>query len=92
MITVLGSLSRRRKLFPSTAIGTSVLHVIRAIVAVVVAVVIRGNNVTCSRREEKRGDKEHDGGVGGDHVSIYICWARSMLGQQLNRSDQDRLL
>jgi len=70
MITALGSLSRRRKLFPSTAIGTSVLHVIRAIVAVVVAVVIRGNNV--SRREEQRGDKEHDGGVGGDHVSIYI--------------------
>ena len=70
MITVLGSLSRRRKLFPSTAIGTSVLHVVRAIVAVVTTAVIRGNHV--SRREEKRGDEEHDGGVGGDHVSRCI--------------------
>ena len=38
MITSLGSLSRRRELFPTAAIGASVLHVVRAVVTVVVTI------------------------------------------------------
>ena len=77
MITAPASLSRRWKLFSSTAIGARVLHVVRAIVAVVVTthdgpidsrginiVVIRGGNVCC--REEECGDE--DGGR--DHAPL----------------------
>ena len=77
MITTPGSLSRRRKLFPSSTIGARVLHVIRAVVTVVVTthdgpigsrginiVVIRGGNVCC--REEECGNE--DGGR--DHAPL----------------------
>lgn len=84
MVTVLGTLSSRRKLFPSSAVGARVLHVVRAIVTVVVTahggpiddgdiVMVSSNNV--SRREKDCGDEDN----GRDHAPLrhhLLQWHR----------------